>query len=330
MNDGPFAALERNHFFHGKLMAVPQWEKDARFHDLVRRHVNRFVLGAGVVRGLGVAEDPAAPGRGLVRPGFALDELGRELVVAEPIAFDPHQLTDGDGEPSGDPVDSGEVVVGLLYSESKADPAPALAPGCGPGACEHDTLRLRPRLLVRRPAGPPAAPPGPFPGPPPADAAGLHQFLAGLADAEAAEVTDPSVPLARIGLTGGLAIDAVAGRPLVYGNPQLYRLLLTLGGLLRTPVLRYAGGDNQTAPSGATLPAPLVVEVTDAQGNPQPGVSVTFETASGGKFNPKTPATNAQGLAQTAWALGPAKGVQKATAKALATALAVTFQATAK
>lgn len=116
----------------------------------------------------------------------------------------------------------------------------------------------------------------------------------------------------------------------------------TSGGLAGSPLTFYhtatsgsaAGvqplsGDGQTAAPGATLPSPLVVAVTDADGNPVSGAAVTWVvTAGGGSVAPTTSTTDAQGQAATSWKLGRAVGAN--TVEAVVSGVgSATFSATA-
>lgn len=66
-------------------------------------------------------------------------------------------------------------------------------------------------------------------------------------------------------------------------------------------------GDGQSALAGAGLGAPLVVRVTNADGDPLEGAPVVFRVVSGGgAVNPTGALTDADGRAQTAWTLGTA------------------------
>jgi endo-1,4-beta-xylanase len=63
------------------------------------------------------------------------------------------------------------------------------------------------------------------------------------------------------------------------------------------------------------LPEPLRVVVLDAAGTPLPGVAVTWSvTGGGGAITPNTDTTDSQGLAEAAWVLGDAAGVNHALA----------------
>jgi hypothetical protein len=74
-------------------------------------------------------------------------------------------------------------------------------------------------------------------------------------------------------------------------------------------------GDSQSAAAGATLPEPLVVQVTDGFGNPIAGVPITW-SADVGSVSEQTTATGSDGLASVQRTLGTDAGVQHATAEA--------------
>jgi adhesin/invasin len=73
--------------------------------------------------------------------------------------------------------------------------------------------------------------------------------------------------------------------------------------------LAAVSGDGQTAPAGTALPDPLVVEVTDAFGNPIEGVTITW-TPDGGSVSEASTATDAEGRTSIIRTLGPTAGVQ--------------------
>jgi Big-like domain-containing protein len=74
-------------------------------------------------------------------------------------------------------------------------------------------------------------------------------------------------------------------------------------------------GDSQSAPAGGTLPSPLVVQVTDAFGNPISGVEISW-AADAGSVTPSATVTGADGLVSAERTLGVAAGVQYTTASA--------------
>ncbi|MBA3393087.1 MAG: Ig-like domain-containing protein [Deltaproteobacteria bacterium] len=92
-----------------------------------------------------------------------------------------------------------------------------------------------------------------------------------------------------------------------------------------------ASGNNQSAPAGTLLAAPLVVGVMDANLNPVSGFNVGFAVATGGgSLSATSVATNAQGSASTRLTLGAAAGTNTVNANATGlTGSPVTFTATA-
>ena len=70
-------------------------------------------------------------------------------------------------------------------------------------------------------------------------------------------------------------------------------------------------GDNQSAQVGATLPAPLVVQVADAFGNPIAGVDVAWSADGGGSVSSATTTTGADGQTSVTRTLGNTAGTQR-------------------
>jgi subtilisin family serine protease len=98
----------------------------------------------------------------------------------------------------------------------------------------------------------------------------------------------------------------------------------------RTPsAIVVVSGNNQTAGAGAVLPQPLVVQVSDRQGDGLAGVEVAFAvTAGGGTVQSATATTNAQGQASTTWTMGTAAGAVNTATAAASGLTVVTFGAT--
>jgi hypothetical protein len=69
-------------------------------------------------------------------------------------------------------------------------------------------------------------------------------------------------------------------------------------------------GDGQSGPAGTALPAPLVVEVTDAFGNPVAGFPVSWTAEGGGSVSETSTSTDAAGRTSVTRTLGPTAGVQ--------------------
>jgi PKD repeat protein len=77
-------------------------------------------------------------------------------------------------------------------------------------------------------------------------------------------------------------------------------------------------GDGQRGSVGAPLAAPVVVQVTDARGDPVEGVTVEFALISAGEgagITPSTALTNAEGRAEALVQLGDKVGVQTGEAR---------------
>jgi hypothetical protein len=88
-------------------------------------------------------------------------------------------------------------------------------------------------------------------------------------------------------------------------------------------------GNGQTGVIGLGLAAPLVVKVTDTNGDPMAGVAITFTTSSGGTLSATSATTDANGDAQTYYTLGLVSGAQTVTASAAGLSTPVTFTVSA-
>jgi hypothetical protein len=89
-------------------------------------------------------------------------------------------------------------------------------------------------------------------------------------------------------------------------------------------------GDDQRGPPGQPLPIPLVVRVTDENGNPVPGFDVRWAAQGGGTVSSETTETGANGQTSVTRVLGPELGQQTTTASASGLrGSPVTFVATA-
>jgi hypothetical protein len=86
----------------------------------------------------------------------------------------------------------------------------------------------------------------------------------------------------------------------------------------RAVALSVVSGDQQKAAPNTELPQPLVVRVTDGDGQPVQGQVVNFRvTSGGGSMFAGAGSTNAQGIVQDRWTLGPGFGPQTAEARAV-------------
>jgi hypothetical protein len=345
-SNGNLVAFQRSNYFYGKLMDVSQFTKEQRYFMAKHALLNRLVLGSGVVCGLNVVTDPQAEGKIVIQPGVAIDALGREIVVPEPVSIDPHQLTDDEGVPTGEPIDANTetiVTICLAYAETCADLVPVLVPDCDtPGNCAPSTIREGFRVVVRiaeEVTEPPRCNLGGFPVLPEGM---LHTSVHALVcerisntvcSLEAA--ASSCVTLSRVTLPlGDNSIDSCGDRKLVPGIAVLYEMILCLAErvaeLAGQLFLHKFFGDQQIGAADELLGEPLRVQVLDAQGNPVANHTVDFNVVlGGGEVDPPNTKTDDQGLADTGWRLGPNEGEQQVAASAEGVIFKVTFRAEA-
>lgn len=320
-------APARNNYFYGKLLDVMHFQMEQTYFNRKRWLLNRLGLGSGVLCGLELVV--AANGQSVwLRPGVAIDPLGREIIVPAPFCLEnPRQPTDDGGRPSGDPIPGeGVVTICLGYHECAAEPVPVLVGDCDTRQeCAPSTIRERFRVLVR--AGAPTQRLGQigdeecqaiFPG-----GEVAAEFDRHLAACEA--LTGPCLePDARCVILGTITLPAAADDPVtvdgctyrttVYSNSMLWELMTCLADRVdrccQTRVLRYVSGDAQQAAPGVELPQPLVVEVVDGAGQPVTDEVVTFRVrGGGGAVTPGSIASDANGQAETRWTPGPNVGL---------------------
>ncbi len=83
MKNSKYYPFERNKYFYGKLLSVDDFNLEQRYVNNKRRMSNRFLHGIGVAAGLYVLRVDEKTIS--VESGFALDLLGREIVVDAPV-----------------------------------------------------------------------------------------------------------------------------------------------------------------------------------------------------------------------------------------------------
>jgi hypothetical protein len=130
---------------------------------------------------------------------------------------------------------------------------------------------------------------------------------------------------------GGWTLGPTPGTPTVTVDvPGLAPVILTATAEIGPPALLVkVSGDQQSGLVGTPLDAPLVVLVTDTQGNPVAGSTITFGPASGdGSVSSTQVTSDSNGTAATDWTLGSSQGSQSVGASIEAGAM-VTFTATA-
>ena len=148
---GELTAPQRNHFFYGKMMGVRHFQMEQEYFNRKRWLLNRVGLGSGVLCGLEVVV--ADNGTSVwVRPGVAIDGLGREVIVPGPYCIeDPRQPTDDCGRPAGDPIaGAGVVTLSVCYHECDSEPVPVLVADCDTrGECAPSVVKERYHLLIK-------------------------------------------------------------------------------------------------------------------------------------------------------------------------------------
>jgi hypothetical protein len=78
---------ERPRYFVGQVLGADDFSLEQEYFRHRIRRLNRELIGAGVVRGLGVSVQPDGAGTGqqvVVAPGFAVDPRGEEIEVRGP------------------------------------------------------------------------------------------------------------------------------------------------------------------------------------------------------------------------------------------------------
>lgn len=130
----------------------------------------------------------------------------------------------------------------------------------------------------------------------------------------AAQVANRTFLAVNVPLASGTNVIQAVGRDRV-GNAATTQITVTRQAPTQSQI-RLASGNNQTAIIGSTLPAPLVVVLTDSTGNPAPNKSVIFKvmqndgmvSASGPPAPAVIATTDARGQAQVQWKLGMRAG----------------------
>lgn len=115
MNNSSYFPFERNRYFYGKMLTARDLETEQRYFNNKRRLINRTIIGVGVVCGLGVYQNDDTSFS--VETGFALDYLGREIVVPAPIIRS-IQMIDGVEELSR----SEQAYLCLKYQQNDREP----------------------------------------------------------------------------------------------------------------------------------------------------------------------------------------------------------------
>ena len=127
-----------------------------------------------------------------------------------------------------------------------------------------------------------------------------------------------------LGPTAG-SQEATANANGLDGSPVTFTHVATAGS---ASSLRLVSGNNQNAAAGAALAQPLVVRLTDGDGNPIAGSPVSWVVGTGGGSIAPSGDTDVDGKASAVFTLGPAAGANTVNAVVSGVGV-VTFTATA-
>ncbi|MFL5513213.1 MAG: PKD domain-containing protein [Gemmatimonadales bacterium] len=138
---------------------------------------------------------------------------------------------------------------------------------------------------------------------------------------------------AAVRLVLGTSIGTQVGQARVVmpdGSPGPTTSFTSIGLSENANGISALSGDDQSAPAGTALGQPLVVQVSDAFGNPIAGVPISWAAEGGGSVSETSNQTDADGRASVQRTLGPTAGIQTtmATSEGLAGS-PVTFTHTA-
>ncbi len=146
MKNLQYFPFERNRYYYGKLLTEQDFNSEQRYMNDKRRMGNRFLHGMGVVCGLKVVEiDEKSIS---LEPGFALDGVGREIVVERPKVMRLEQMNGF--ETITEQGNRDFVYLCIEYEEKEAVPSHNVAAGTSiqTGEAEYDKWQEGYRLYL--------------------------------------------------------------------------------------------------------------------------------------------------------------------------------------
>jgi hypothetical protein len=151
---------------------------------------------------------------------------------------------------------------------------------------------------------------------------GLHVGLQ--ASGRDVDLKQPSDPTGPDGIATGSLSSATPGTKIVSATVDdsvavnQTAQVTVISGPAQRLMMGPLEGNAQSAPAGAPVPVPPAVRLTNGQGQPVPGVVVTFVVAGGGgSVNGPDQTTDSDGVARVGgWTLGPAIGLNSLEARA--------------
>ena len=122
---------KRNNFFAGRLLTAEDFQAEQKyFRDKHQLH-NRFLVGFGVVTGLEVSIDRTGKSEPVIKvaPGFAIDCLGREIIILETFKIKA-------------PSNADVKYVCIHYAERETDPIPVPGGDCPRNSKIEETFEI--------------------------------------------------------------------------------------------------------------------------------------------------------------------------------------------
>jgi hypothetical protein len=123
----------RPNFFAGQLLTEDDLQQITVYQTAKRKLTNRFVFGTGVVCGLEVvAGDASAPGNVTVKPGYALDCCGNDILLTCECPLDINAMIRAAkldcNDPCGDSENIRKYLLYVRYTESLSEQVSAYSP----------------------------------------------------------------------------------------------------------------------------------------------------------------------------------------------------------
>jgi hypothetical protein len=101
-------AIQRLNYFNGQRLEAGDFKIERSYHIDIRHRLNRSLFTSGIAEGLEVEVKPGDAHKVIVSPGLALDSLGREIILVEPVDF---AVTGFVTEKPGDPVIGNYLII---------------------------------------------------------------------------------------------------------------------------------------------------------------------------------------------------------------------------
>lgn len=150
MSEYQFRQFERNRYFPGKTLTVRDFKAEQEYYNNKRQILNRLVHGTGVLWGLQVTTDGETV---FINPGMALDCLGREIIVSNPVKL---HISEIEGSPTPDMRRDREAALCIEYSDDKLEPVETAnnVEPCCKESFEYNRIKEKYKLSIRQNTNP--------------------------------------------------------------------------------------------------------------------------------------------------------------------------------